>query len=72
MKHVENMWVQSRLVEGGLVGRQVQYHDGRDCILQVWNTRNTIVNTIRCSHPILSLSYSVIHGSHTTRGTWFQ
>jgi hypothetical protein len=32
---------------------------------------NTIVNTIRCSHPTLSLSYSVIHGSHTTRGLFF-
>jgi hypothetical protein len=34
--------------------------------------RDNRVNTIRCSHPALSLSYSVVHGSHTTRRTLFQ
>jgi hypothetical protein len=32
-------------------------------------TAHTIVNTIRCSHPALSLSYLVIYSSYTTRGT---
>jgi hypothetical protein len=67
---VENMWVQSRLVEGSLAAL-AEHRCTAPLARPRYCLHELVHNTIRCSYPALSLSYSVIHSSHTTRGTLF-